>query len=306
MLWNFLLAIFLLNPISNVYSSDNHYFEFAEKKYSAPTKTEKRNLGAVVSAKKFAVIDLRSGFILTQKDGNVQQPIASLTKLMTALIVLQANPDWQKTVEMEEFDETVGASPHIYRGERVKFIDLFKSALISSDNNAIMAMVRSLGFSREEFVKKMNDQSEKLKMYNTRFADPTGLSPDNLSTAMDVTRLLVEAMEKKEIKESVMQEEYFFAIENQKKGRRIFSTDILLQSFLNDSRYGYELIGGKTGYLPEAGYCLATLLEKDGRPIIVVVLDSDSIEDRFQDSKILADWVYESFAWSSHSDAGGL
>jgi len=298
MLLNLLLAWLLLNPIGNVYSKSDHYFEIAKnEEVAVPKKIESDNLGAIVSAKRYAAIDLHSGLILAQKDGNVRQPMASITKLMTALVILDAKPNWQKIVEMKEIDETVGAFPHIYRGEQVKFFDLFKCALISSDNNSIMAMVRSLGLSREEFVARMNEKAEALKMYNTSFDDPTGLSPKNLSTAIDLAKLIYEALKKNEIKETVLQTQYSFDILNQKKERHVSNTDILIKSFLNDPKCGYELIGGKTGFLPESGYCLGVQISKDKKGIVVVVLNSDSLENRFQDSKVLVDWVYENYKW---------
>ena len=202
-----------------------------------------------------------------------------------------------KTIFLTRADETEGANPHIYRGEEVRFIDLWKSALISSDNNSIMAMVRSLGFSRTEFVDLMNKKAQELKLYNTEFSDPTGLDPRNTSTATDVARLIYLAMKKNEIRETVIQNSYSFSILNSQKNRRIKTTDVLINSFLNSRDYGYELVGGKTGFLPEAGYCLSVEVSHLDKPVIFVVLNSSDINARFQDTKILADWVFNNYKW---------
>ena len=293
----FFLAILLLNPL-NVYSEDRNFFNIAnEEDAVAPVRVNPENVGVKVSAERYLAIDLASGKMLLGKDVNYVQPLASITKLMTALVILDEKPKWQKHVEMTEADETVGALPHIYRGEEVKFYDLWKSALISSDNNAIMAMIRSLGYTRAEFVEKMNAKAVALGMHNTVFADPTGLSEENVSTALDISRLVHAALGKNEIKESVLQKKYSFPILNNGKTRNISTTDILIDSFLNDSDYGYELLGGKTGFINEAGYCLAVEITNAGREVAIVVLNSSSLENRFQDVKVIADWVFANYQW---------
>jgi len=235
---------------------------------------------------------------LSQKNATEQQALASITKLMTALVILDEKPDWQKVIKFASSDETEGAFAHIYRGEEVLFIDAWKSALIASDNNSIMAMIRSLGFSNEEFVAKMNFKARNIGMEQSVFADPTGLSPQNRSTALDITRLVYTALKKNEIKESVSQGSYIFKILNSGKTRKITSTDILIDSFLNNARYGYNLIGGKTGYLPSAGYCLAVEVAQGDKSVLIVVLNSANITERFQDVKVIADWVFNNYLWS--------
>ncbi|MEK7159635.1 MAG: serine hydrolase [Patescibacteria group bacterium] len=300
-----ILIFILLNPLSNVYPIDKPFFNTTTSPLSVqnnnrkndPIKINPENIGVKVSAKRFAAIDLDSGQLLLQKDSNLRQPIASITKLMTALIILDQKPNWSSEVTMTAGDETVGAFPHIYRGEQVRFIDLWKSALVASDNNSILAMIRNLGLSREEFIQLMNKKADELDMDYTDFSDPTGLSEKNLSTALDVARLLQAAMQKNEIRESVLQPSYSFKILNSKRKNKVNNTDVLVGSFLNDAQHGYELIGGKTGYLEEAGYCLGVMISRDGHKILIVVLNSPSIQDRFQDVKAIADWVYSNYQW---------
>ena len=198
---------------------------------------------------------------------------------------------------MQQSDETVGAYPHLYRGERVSFTDLWKAGLVTSDNNAIKAMIRGLGLGQAEFVDLMNERAEQMQMYNSRFADPTGLNEGNISTALDVSRLVHLAMQRNEIRESVLQSKYSFKILNNGKTRKINNTDILVSSFLNSAKYGYELIGGKTGFLNEAGYCLAVEIAHEQHSIAIVVLNSPSINQRFQDVKVIADWVFSNHKW---------
>lgn len=295
MLLNLVLTLLLVSPLSNVYFSNKHFFDVNGN--APPARINQENIGVQVTAKRFAVFDVASGALLYQKDSNLRQPIASITKLMTALVVLGKKPDWQMMVKMASADETFGAYPHIYRGEEVRFIDLWKSALVSSDNNAIKAMTRALNLNETEFAALMNDKARALGMINTNFIDATGLSEKNLSTAADVAILVQAAMQKNEIRESVLQPQYEFPILNSNIKRKIYNTDILVKSFLNDKRYGYELIGGKTGYLDEAGYCLGVKISRDNHPIIIVVLDSATTAIRFQDVKAIADWVYSNYRW---------
>lgn len=298
MLTNLLLVLLFLNPFSSAYPTDRDFFNVAQvSSVSAPIRINPENVGLEATAEKYVAIDVTSGKILIQKNVDSVQPIASITKLMTALVVLDNVKDWNKTVEMNQADETYGAFAHIYRGEQVSFEDLWNAALISSDNNSIMAMIRALGFSKEEFVTKMNAKAKELQMYNTNFSDPTGLSVENQSTALDISRLLYTALNQEKIQSTVTKNKESFKILNNSKTRTVTSTDILLDSFLNRKQYGYQLVGGKTGYIPEAGYCLTVEIEKEKHSVIITVLNSNSIENRFQDVKVIADWVFNNYSW---------
>ncbi len=300
MLINILLVLLFLNPFSSAYPADRDFFHVAKAvEASPPKRINPENVGVEISAEKYVALDVASGKILIQKNVDSVQPIASITKLMTALVVLDEVTNWDKVVEMTASDETEGAFAHIYRGEKVTFADLWHAALISSDNNSIMAMVRALGFSQDEFVKKMNEKARALQMYNTKFADPTGLATENYSTALDVSRLLYAALNQKKIQETVTKKKYSFEIINSAKKRTVTSTDILLDSFLNQPKYGYTLFGGKTGYIPEAGYCLTVQITSNNHPVLITVLNSSDIEARFQDVKVIADWVFNNYEWEN-------
>jgi D-alanyl-D-alanine endopeptidase (penicillin-binding protein 7) len=300
---NLLLGLLMIHSINGTYFIENEPFlkfeetQLPNEQILTPKRTNLENVGVKITADKYFVLDVKSGKVLAENNSNIPQPIASITKVMTALVILDEKPNWQELIILTEKDETEGAYPHIYRGEKVRFIDLWKSALISSDNNSIMAMVRAMGFSQAEFVDLMNKKAQELKLYNTEFADPTGLDPRNISTATDVAHLIYSAMKKNEIRETVIQNSYSFSIANSQKTRKIKTTDILISSFLNSQDYGNELIGGKTGFLPEAGYCLAVEVSHLDKPVIFVVLNSSDINARFQDTKVLADWVFNNYVW---------
>ena len=300
MLISLLIILTLFNPVSTTYLADRAFFDVTGDVVAmAPERINPENVGVKVSAEKYVAIDVNSGKILLQKNVEVSQPIASITKLMTALVILDLNPNWDQVVEMQKVDETYGAFAHIYRGEEVLFEHLWQAALVTSDNNSIMAMIRALGLTRSEFVEKMNVKAKELEMYSSIFADPSGLSELNQATALDVSRLLYNAMKEEKIQESVLSGKYSFKILNNNKKRTVYNTDILIDSFLNKEKYGYELIGGKTGYLPEAGYCLSVKISHEGNPVAIIVLNSETIETRFQDVKVIADWVFNNYEWNN-------
>lgn len=258
---------------------------------------ESNSMGIEVSAEHAVVVDRKTGAILFSKQAEEVQPIASITKVMSALVFLDFNPGWEIEVTMQASDERQGGYFHVYRGEIINMRDLFNLGLVASDNNSLIALMRSTGLSDKEFVFEMNRKAHILGLKNTKFVDPTGLSPQNESTALDVARMLNYALDKKEIRQALVQSSYEFNVLNNGRQVNVLNTDILLDSYLNDQSQGYKIIGGKTGYLIEAGFCLAMAVEKNGNQVIGVVLGSDTIETRFQEIKGLVTWAFDNYTW---------
>jgi len=289
-------TILLLNPIQPAAAAPAEIFDFGNQNLK-PVKINNNNLGVKLTADNFSVKDVESNKILYAKNPNKPVPVASLTKLMTALIFLQTEPDWQAEMEMSRVDETSGAYPHLYRGETVTVENLFNTMLISSDNNSAKALVRASGLTEKEFIEKMNNHAKALGLKNTQFFEVTGLSKQNVSTAEDISTLLLAALEKAKIKKAAQQPALNFQIKNNGKNRRIYSTNRLLESFLNSKKNNYKIIGGKTGYLPAAGGCLAVAVEKENSQVVSVVLGSDNMQTRFSDTKALIDWAFANYKW---------
>jgi D-alanyl-D-alanine carboxypeptidase len=182
--------------------------------------------------------------------------------------------------------------------------DLLRASLVGSDNSATAALVRLSGLSEGDFVGRMNEMAADIGMRATTFYDPTGLSADNRSVASDIARLIDEALKVDVVREAT---QLPYASFQGASGRAyaVETTDDLLNSFLNAPPY--KIVGGKTGYLPEAGYCLGSLVsENGGHEIIVVVLGSETITGRFQDVKALAAWAYKAFEWPDERRADSL
>lgn len=273
--------------------------ESDSRRFRAPQKkiiNGKESLGIELSARSAIVVDVKSGKVLFKKDYEKPGSIASITKLMSALVFLDSNPKWDEQIILEERDERTGASPHIYRGEVVSLKDLFYTSLVSSDNNSTMALVRASNLSQSAFVQKMNDKAVELGLTNTYFVDPTGLNEGNISTALDISRLIYHAIQDKNIAKATTHSAYTITILNKNTKRRIYNTDQLLDSYINRT---YKIKGGKTGFTYEAGSCLGVVVDdKNGNEIIVVVMGSKDNQHRFNEVKGLTQWAFDNFEWN--------
>ena len=284
-------------PLINIFNSEEgtiaNFIEttLEDQDVIIPHKVDNKSLGVKISAVSAATMDKNTGLILWQKNANEQRSIASLTKLMTALVFLDNNPGWDIEMTMEKADEINGGTNHILRDEVVNVKDLFYTALIASDNTATRALVRSIGLSEEDFVSKMNIKAQELSLTNTHFVDLTGLKDDNKSTALDILSLAKTAFANQHINDAVGRSVYNFqAVSGQ--DHKIISTNKLFNSFL-------DIKAGKTGFVNASGYCfVAEVGGQDGHNIISVVLGSDTHDSRFQELKILSAWIFNNFIWS--------
>ena len=257
----------------------------------APYRVNNQSLGVEITAQSALIIDKKTGVILWQKNPEEVRSIASITKLMTALVFLDHNPGWQTEVIIQTSDYREGGRIRVYQGERLYVKDLFNASLVASANNATMSLVRSTGLSEEEFVKAMNQKALDLGMTQSNYIEPTGLDPQNVSTAFDINKLAQAAFSHSEIVQATIQSEYQFEVLNTSRTEILKNTDKLLESYLN-------VQAGKTGYLDEAGYCLASQIRgPEGQEVRIVVLGSESEASRFQETKALAQWVFGNFRW---------
>ncbi len=248
------------------------------------------------------VIDAKSAAVLTD-DGHVwleakaperRQAIASITKLMTALVFLEHNPGWENEYTIGRDDMVEGGKVNLFLGETVSIKDLFNASLVASDNGATLALARSTGLSDVDFIAAMNRQARDLGLLQTEFSDPVGLNNDNLSNARDVARLAKAALDRREIAAAAKLSAYSFRTK-QGKEKKLESTDWLLDSASAD---GFEALGGKTGYTEQAGYCfVGRFRDKSGRSVIVAVLDTGGKNERFRQARALASWAFNYCQW---------
>lgn len=284
--WFFNLVLTIILGQANTPMLVNNNFETIKLSPSALELNLVADKGAVLSA------DGRTFFY--QKNSEITQPIASITKLMTALVFLDNNPGWETSYTIDADDKVEGGILNLFPGEEVKIKDLFYTSLIASDNGATLALVHASGLEEEEFVKKMNEKTLALGLRKTSFVDPVGLSDNNVSNAREVALLAKEALAQPEIKQATRSKEYRFKT-LQGKTKVIESTDYLLFDSENNA---FEVLGGKTGYTDRAGYCfVGRFADEFGREIISVVLQGVGKNERFKETKSLVNWVFKNYTW---------
>lgn len=247
-----------------------------------------------ISAARSTVLVPSENVYLFRQRAEETQPMASITKLMTAVVFLENNPGWEKTYRITPEDQLAGGRLNLFSGDELKIKDLLYTSLVASDNGATIALVHASGLSEEEFVVKMNAKARQIGLRQTRFADPTGLDDQNVSTARDVARLAEVAFSFPDIREAIQLREYRFSTVGGKE-KLIESTDYLL---FDEADNPFQVLGGKTGYTNRAGYCFVGLFEDaGGREIISVVLNSSGKNERFKESKALVNWVFANYSW---------
>lgn len=245
-----------------------------------------------ITAKAALVMDLESNTVLYKKNINEVLPIASITKLMTALVVLEQKPDLTKKYVLKNEDRREGGKIYFYSGDAVTIKDLLYVSLIGSANTATVALVHSLGMEEDEFVKKINEKIKELKLEKTKVYDPVGLSFFNVSTAKELVNIINAAIEYPEIQEAISLKKYIIKTGS---GRQVIveNTDDLLKQ-----ENKFQVLGGKTGYIGTAGFCFAGKFSNDeGKELVSVVLGSNSNDLRFEETEKLVGWAYESYIW---------
>ncbi len=252
----------------------------ATKKRRVKRRTVRRAPpGGVVWARNAIVLDPATDVVLYEKNAGASAPCASLTKLMTALVFLEQRTDFARSVEVTDGELRGGGHTQLRRGERVRLGDLLHMSLMCSDNVATRVLVRESGLPSEDFLARMNRKAVELGLARTRFVEFTGLDERNVSTAADMARLLRAAAENEIIHGiSTMRGYDFLGLTSRNRARphHISNTNRLL--------YGrYEIRGGKTGFISEAGYCLATWIRTDQRDMIAVVMGAPTNATRFAD-----------------------
>ncbi len=173
----------------------------------------------IVDTASVFLIDTKSGVIVGARHADAQRPIASITKLMTALVVLDSNPDWKRIIKMESKHRRNGDIARIFPGEEITVGDAWNLMLVASSNDASALLSQSIFGSEEAIVEAMNKKSRAIGLYRTHFEDPTGLQPGNTSTAREVAILARLALSFPKIRDTVSQKQVVFAPKGQ--GRRV-------------------------------------------------------------------------------------
>lgn len=266
-----------------------------EAAITPPTRVDVDD-GPDIDARAAMIMDVNTQRILWQKNPDAVLPIASITKLMTALIWLDHQPaagmDHVHTFAPEE-DTPGGKELNLGHGRQLRAFDLLRSTIVGSDNDTAMALVATTQLPTLQFVELMNTKARALAMAHTSFDDPTGLSSKNVASVADVALLARAAFQQSEIQTPAQMKEHLQETVDTHELTRVATTNRLL--FDPD----VSIIGGKTGYTTEAGYCVVVQVRdpQSGRDIIAVVLGAPTELGRFDDAKKLALWAFEHYTW---------
>ena len=236
-------------------------------------------------SKAAVVLDAKEGEVLFEKNIEKELPIASLTKLMSALTFLETNPDLNGTATITVDDAWRSGRSQLMVGEIFTLRDLLHASLMSSSNRATRTLARASGLSSFEFAARMNWKARELGLLNSHFSEPTGLDEQNRSSALDCAGLLCAALQDSTIRSVAGKTFYEFSSLNEtRRKHRIGSTNKLLFSSLN-------VVGGKTGYIGASGWCQGTLVEgDDGKELVAVVLGAPSKRTRFREIRSIVKW----------------
>lgn len=231
------------------------------------------------------VMDQNTSQILIDKNSQVALPIASITKLMTSLVVVEANQNMDEILQVteEDIDTLKHTHSRLAIGSQLSRANMLHIALMSSENRAASALGRHYPGGLPAFIAAMNAKARALGMHSTRYVDPTGLSSGNVSSARDLAKLVVAAYQHPIIRYYSTNSSY--AVE---PGRHVLhyktSNNLVLKP---DWEIGLQ----KTGYISEAGRCLVMQATVDGRQVVMVFLDSKGKHSRSADAVRVRKWL---------------
>ncbi|MEO8506262.1 MAG: D-alanyl-D-alanine endopeptidase [Betaproteobacteria bacterium] len=233
------------------------------------------------------VVDAGDGHQVYSKAANEVTPIASLTKLMTAMVVLDAGlpADEALDVDMDDFDYLKGSRSRLRMGATLSRDEMLRLALMASENRAASSLARHYPGGLTAFVAAMNFKAASLGMTRTRYEDPTGLSPRNVSTANDLAKLVRAAAEYPLIREYSTTPAHHVEVQPTGQTLGFNNSNALVK---NDA---WDIQLQKTGYIREAGRCVVMLATIASRPMVIVLLDSIGKFTRLGDAQRVKHWL---------------
>lgn len=241
----------------------------------------------VVQSSSVIVQDESTGAVLFEKNAEAVLPIASISKLMTAMVTLDANPNLTEMLKIDDEDVDVlkGTRSRLKVGTELSREEMLRLALMSSENRAASSLSRYYPGGRVAFVAAMNAKSKMLGLTGTHFEDPTGLTAANVSSARDLVKMVSAAHTYPLIREFTTTAEYDVSINGREQTFR--NTNPLVRSKSNDWEIGLS----KTGYINEAGKCLVMQAWFNNKPTIIVLLDSWGRLTRVGDANRIKRWL---------------
>ena len=231
------------------------------------------------------IIDQSDSSVLYSRHSDVAMPIASITKLMTALVVLDAKQPLDELIQITDADRDMpkGSFSRLSVGTTLSRGDLMHLALMSSENRAAHALGNNYPGGMPAMVAAMNAKAAELGMVSSHFVDPTGLSSQNVASPEDLTKLVIAASHNRSIREYSTDQRY--AVKVRRHMVEFHNTDNLV------ANPAWNIIVQKTGYISEAGKCLVMAAVIEGRSVVIVLLDSLGKYTRVADAKRIKTWM---------------
>ena len=268
--------------------------------YAASKPTTKPATSPEVRSASALIVDGNNGEVLFERKASLVTPIASITKLMTALVVIDGQQPLDEVIVITAADrwKGKGAFSHIPNGAKITRGDLMRLALMASENLAARTLARHYPGGIPAFVKTMNVKAKALGMTQTRFDDPSGLSSLNVSSARDLVKLVNAASRDSRISEFSTLRNYEVRL-----GKQMFmfrNTNLLV------GKSDWDILVQKTGFTNDAGQCLVMETTIEERPVIMVFLNSFGTLTRTADARRIRKWMESQSATASVATTGDL
>lgn len=265
-----------------------------ENRPQPPFKTG-TSQGPSVTARAAVLMDANTGMVLWQKNPDSVRSIASITKLMTALVYLDHQPaagmEHVHTLAPED-NAVVGYNLTFASGTKITTGSLLAAMLVGSHNNAALALNGATGLAKQEFITEMNQLAQELGMTHTHFVDQTGVNDGDQATVGDVALLAKRAFTYPEISQYAQTTSLEIRDVSGQAVRTVRTTDHLLTN-----NPDLKIQGAKTGTTTNAGFCFVFQVEIEGRPVIGVILGDTSDANRFTDAETMIQWTSQQFDW---------
>ena len=238
-----------------------------------------------VRAEAAIIYNPETGEILWENHSKDQRSMASITKVMTALVFLESNTPLTTMVTIERADTRAASTTYLRNGFKLTADDLLNLLLVGSDNAAARALARASYLGYDGFIQRMNDKARELGLESTVYADPSGLLAENMSSAYDLARLIAYASADERVS-AIMRKTSF----STNVGKRMITANSTNQIVRSGD---IDVVGGKTGFISRSGYCLATLLRlpQSGQQVAFVVLGAKTNASRFWETRHLFNWM---------------
>ena len=230
------------------------------------------------------VIDAETGESIYEKAADIARPMASITKIMTAMVVLDAGLDMREeiTLDPEDFVGPKRASSNLKSGDRLNRAEMLLMALMKSENPAAKSLARNYPGGYSAFMRAMNRKAQDLGMTTAYFGDPTGLDKRNVASSNDLVKMVRAAGNYDVIRRFSTTKSYDFYVSNYSSGNRTYKANNT-SSLVRDGSYPIGI--SKTGFINEAGRCVVMETRVNNRPAIIVILGANSSATRWGDAK---------------------